>query len=72
MPAPPKTDDPEPASSEQVEAEIAALLDRSAAPRRMRRRAGEVKREIVALAPDEVKAAEAEVEPAPDAGAPRT
>ena len=57
---------PEPSSSEQVEAEMAALLaaqppEKDAAP------ADDVKPETVSLAPDEVKAAEAE--PAPDPAA---
>jgi len=57
---------PEPSSSEQVEAEMAALLaaqppEKDAAP------ADDVKPETVSLAPDEVKAAEAD--PAPDPAA---
>ncbi len=65
-PAPHEDGSPEPSSSEQVEAEMAALLaaqppEKDAAP------ADDVKPETVSLAPDEVKAAEAE--PAPDPAA---
>ena len=67
-PTPREDGHPEPSSSEAVESEMAALLaaqppEKDAAP------AGEVKREIVSLVPDEVKAAEAEAEPAPDPAA---
>jgi len=65
-PKPHEDGPPEPSSAEQVEAEMAALLaaqppEKDAAP------ADDVKPETVSLAPDEVKAAEAE--PAPDPAA---